>query len=250
MDTRKICLLQQECGIGDIIFCQGVANHYRELGYRIVWPIKKEIFEIVPYLNDQVEFYPTDEDYPLKSMFLECYSSKKLLKSVDEHIFIPLGYSSYMIHPINRQIMQSKYTICGLDWKIWKDNFNITRNCKKENELFYDILGLKDDEDFTFLNETFSTQPTVVHRDIKSLLSSFEETKICKMRFVDGFTLFDWCKVFENMKYTLTVDTSLMYILEKLNLRNKENFICVPRSPITESDVGNMFEIPWRFINV
>jgi hypothetical protein len=40
------------------------------------------------------------------------------------------------------------------------------------------------------------------------------------MEFYDDVNLFDWIKVFENAKEIHTVETSVYYILEKLNLEN------------------------------
>jgi hypothetical protein len=50
------------------------------------------------------------------------------------------------------------------------------------------------------------------------------------------------------MKSIITVDTSLMYILEKLNLKNKTNFLCITRSDTTGEDIKELFTIPWRYI--
>ena len=31
----KKVIIQQECGLGDILFCQGIAHHFKEKGYEI-----------------------------------------------------------------------------------------------------------------------------------------------------------------------------------------------------------------------
>jgi hypothetical protein len=246
---KKICILQQEAGIGDIIFCQGIAKIFLRNDYRVVWPISPSILHVSEYLDKNIEFYDNTQDFPLKDYFLSSYEKKKILFTENQDCFIPLGYSSHMIQPIKSEIMQSKYRICNLDWKIWKKELEFNRNLKKENELFYDVLGLKDNQDYLFLNQNYVTQPHNIKKNITHLANNFPSMDICEMRFVEGFTLFDWCKVFENMHSTLTVDTSLMYILEKLNLKNKTNFLCVTRSPHTEKDIKELFNIPWKYIH-
>ena len=45
---------------------------------------------------------------------------------------------------------------------------------------------------------------------------------IVKVSFIDGFTLFDWCKVIERASNIFTVDTALLFLIEKLTLNSKE----------------------------
>lgn len=247
---KKICLIQQECGIGDILFCQGIANYYLNSGYRVIWPITKHITEIIPYLNSNIEFYNNEEDFPLKEWFFTLYESKKITEDKDGNIFLPLGYSSHIIEPYRSQIMQSKYSLCGLDWSVWKENLNIKRNFEKENKLFYDVLQLKDDEKFIFLNQIYCTQPSVIKKDLLKYIDLNQtKTKICELRFIEGYTLFDWSRVFEKMSAIVTVDTSLMYILEKLNLENTSDYICFTRNRETESEIKNLFKTPWKYIH-
>jgi len=245
--NMKKALIQQECGLGDILFCQGVAHHFKQNGYKIIWPVVKELIDTVKYLNTGIDFYNRDEEYPLKQLFTDLYESKGIYQTQDGDIFLPLGYSSHMIQPYRKKVMQSKYTICGLDYKQWKSYFTFTRNNTKENELFYDVLNLKDNEDFILFNQTYATQPGIIKKDLSPVKNTFGGGKFIEMRFVEGFTLFDWCKVFENMKSIITVDTSLMYILEKLNLKNKTNFFCVTRGAHVEEEITELFSYPWRY---
>lgn len=245
----KNCVIQQECGLGDILFCQGVSKLFHNNGYKIIWPVVKELVTTVKYLKTDAEFFNRDDEFPLKSFFKQCYEGRQFIKTKDDDIFVPIGYSSYMVQPFGRRIMQSKYDICGLNFRNWKTDFDFNRNTEKENILYYDILGLKDNEDFILLNQTYSTQPTIVKKDLSRFKDMYGNFKIIEMSIIDNFTLFDWCKVFENMKSIITVDTSLMYILEKLNLKNKTDFFCVTRSPQTEQDVSELFTLPWRYIH-
>ena len=251
---KKTCLIQQEAGIGDIFFSQGICKQFENNGYQIIWPVARSILELTKYLKTgpNVTFVCTDDDFEHKDVFKLLYERKQIAvsKKNDETIlFLPLGYSSHMVEPFTRQVMQAKYKICSLNYTSWKNSFDFNRNHEKENKLFYDVLGLKDDEDYCLVNEQYVTPPDIHRKNLSRFYSTFGDTKFIHMKIYDEFSLFDWCKVFENMKSIITVDTSLMYILEKLNLKNKTNFLCVTRSPHTAEDITDLFSIKWRYIH-
>lgn len=255
MYNKKTCLIQQEAGFGDIFFCQGISEYFSK-EYDIIWPVAKQILETTKYLktNSNIKFVSNDSEYEYNYIFKELYESKKKLKLVnnnnsEEIIFLPLGYSSHMIEPYYKKVMQAKYKICDLDYKNWKQSFNFNRNIEKENKLFYDVLGLKDNEDYCLVNEQYVTQPDIHKKNLSKFYSTFGDTKFIQMQLYDEFTLFDWCKVFEHINSIITVDTSLMYILEKLNLKNKTNFLCITRQPHTQEEIQELFDIPWRYIH-
>ena len=104
-------------------------------------------------------------------------------------------------------------------------------------------------QDFILINQTYSTQPTTLKKDLSPFKYRFGDSKFIEMSILEGFTIFDWCKVFENMKSIITVDTSLMYIIEKLDLKNKTDFLCITRSLNTEEDIKELFTYPWTYIH-
>ena len=55
--------------------------------------------------------------------------------------------------------MRGKYDSIGIDWKDWRDYIKFNRNVEKENSLYYDVLGLKDDDEYVFVNRNFCTVP-------------------------------------------------------------------------------------------
>ena len=52
----KLCLIRQFGGLGDIIFSQGISDHYSNLGYRVIWPVMRELVNEVKYLKSSAEF--------------------------------------------------------------------------------------------------------------------------------------------------------------------------------------------------
>jgi UDP:flavonoid glycosyltransferase YjiC (YdhE family) len=53
---NKICLIYQPAGIGDIFYSIGIARYYQKLGYRIIWPVTKEILDVCEQIPN-IEFY-------------------------------------------------------------------------------------------------------------------------------------------------------------------------------------------------
>jgi hypothetical protein len=62
------------------------------------------------------------------------------------------------------------------------------------------------------------------------------------MSVFDEFTLFDWCKVIEKSKQIHTVDTSLISLIEKMDLVNTELYL-YPRGSL--SDVDYLLKKNW-----
>ena len=64
----KSCLIKQPAGLGDVFFLQKLAYTYREKGYKIIWPVRDDIFWVSEYIPD-VEWYKMSDDFPGKEWF-------------------------------------------------------------------------------------------------------------------------------------------------------------------------------------
>ena len=105
----KLCLIRQFGGLGDIIFSQGISNHYSNLGYRVIWPVMRELVNEVKYLKSSAEFYNDEDDYPMKQWFLEKFNRNEIVEDSDA-VYLPISESSLIA---GGKIMHSKYTLCG-----------------------------------------------------------------------------------------------------------------------------------------
>ena len=253
--NKKTIILDQSCGIGDIWFCQGIANHFIDSGHKVLWPIQNKIFDMIEYLNSSATYVRFDDDYEFKDFYMSNLQTKSIIES-DDAIFIPLGNSSHIVDSElgDKDVMKAKYKLCGLDYNTWKDNFSFNRNVKKENELFYDVLSLKDDDKYFLINEYYVTPPDI-HRvpmqPYKNFLKNsgvdFDAHKNVHLDIIEGFTVFDWCKVFEKSLGILTIDTCIQYITEKLNLVKNGNMYAVPRHPNSFFALDNVLKT-WRWL--
>jgi hypothetical protein len=112
--------------------------------------------------------------------------------------------------------------------------------------LFYDILNLKDGEEYIFCNRNYG-----VNQTMNKVFENIEERnkRTIELSYVPGYTLFDWCKVIENASEIHTVDTSINYVIEKLTLKSQVINL-YPRHPEhTFKCLNKLFKTKWNWKN-
>ena len=211
----KICLICQHAGVGDVFFLQYVARKYLSMGYKVIWPLKENILWIKNYITD-IDFCSQDDNFPGK----EYYGQDMIIISPQ---FVYLGLmnthlwgNDYGVPEEDTcMVMQSKYLLQHLDWNNWQEGFQFNRNIDKENDLYYNVLGLKDNSKYVFVNKYANTE----NRKNNNLVFPKFDLSVINLEILDGFSLFDWCKVIENAQEIHTVHTSVPYLIDKLNIR-------------------------------
>lgn len=193
----------QSFGLGDIIFSQALIRKISG-GDKIIWGVEPQ------FLLGLNEAYP-DVNFMDKSIFPEYIYDIKEEKIIDGMLILPIRYANEIIRTPYRNVMRAKYDMYGYNYKIW-DTVNFNRNEKKENELFYDVLGLKDNDDFILKNTKYRSN---LSGDIKILIKN-SKTPIVEVRQIDGFSLFNWGKVIEKASQIHTVSTAINYIIHLL----------------------------------
>ena len=188
------------------------------MGYHVIWPLKNEILWIKDYISD-IQFCSIDDNFPGK----EYYGQDVIIQSPQ---FVYLGImkahlwgNDYGIDDENScAVMQSKYDLMNLDWNKWSEGFKFNRNIDKENDLYYNVFGLNDSSNYVFVNRYANTEN---RRNDKVIFPDFD-IPVIESEILEGFTLFDWCKVIENAKEIHTVHTSINYLIELLNIKAKK----------------------------
>lgn len=234
----KICLIYQPCGIGDIFYSMGIARHYQKLGYKVIWPVIKELLYLNEYMID-IKFCSEEENFPKKEYYKQ-YSTEVIHNK--DFIFLPLHRSSEITKDL---IMPSKYTVANIP-NSWKKNFIWNRNLEKENKLYYDVLNIKDDEDYIFINQNFITPPRT-----QKFHMSYESNGLreINMDYIEGYTVLDWYKVIENSSLIVTVDTCIQYMMEKMTKLKAKYYFCYVRYGIdTYNQIKDIFSIPWTYL--
>ena len=213
--NNKICLIHQPAGIGDVFFLQYVVRKYMAMGYHVIWPLKDEILWIKDYILD-IEFCSRQDDFPGKQYYgqdVVILSPQFVYLGLDKPHFWQNNYG--VKDEDTCMVMQSKYLLMNLDWNQWSEGFKFTRNIDKENDLYYNVLGLKDDSEYVFSNRYANTE----NRKNNELIFPEFDLPVIENAIGGGFNLFDWCKVIENAKEIHTVHTSVPYLIDKLNIK-------------------------------
>ncbi len=70
---------------------------------------------------------------------------------------------------------------------------------------------------------------------------------VVELQYIDGFTLLDWCKVFEKAKSVYTINTSLNYIIDTLDT-SYERYVVVAHNEQNEKEIDYLFSTPHEMI--
>lgn len=248
--SNKIGLIYQPCGLGDILFLQKIAWHMKNLGYEVYWPVVHEL----KWLNDYIKDFhfiswddvntklsgpplPDHVTFPFKEYYLP-----NNVTSITDELFFFQGFLNV------KPIMAGKYDSVKIDWSDWRDYILFERNIDKENELYYNVLKLLDDEPYTLVNKSYGTRPRIFKSDKLNNLKS--KIKTIDMQVIEGFSLFDWYKVIENAKEIYMIETSLNYLMESPQLfdivKNKELYLYHRFDDFTH--VQYLFNLPWKYM--
>lgn len=203
-------LFSQYQGLGDIVFTQAIAQSYINKGYKVVWPVKKHFLEGLQRAYPFIQF--VDEKLIRPELF-----QIKEIKEVDGTLIVPIRWSDNYKNLPYTQTMRSKYLMCSLDHRNWRNDAMWVRDKQKEDELFYNVLKLTDEFQYNFISlrfgSNFESSGTV---QVQNGLPNIELTNI------DGYSLFDWAKVFERATNVHMISSSNFYMLELLTLSAKE----------------------------
>ena len=266
---KKICIINQPQGLGDILYLQKIGYHYQDQGYEIYWPVNPFYCDYIRnYLNNFNYFCGDDlqsfadnslnenihklyHEYPGQRG--EIYSG--IVGDIDLKI-IPTNHLKH-VDPANPEVMPNpgtiqkrKYAFVGISDSDWPDYLHINRNTDKENDLYYNVLKIKDGEDYALVNTFLGTPPHFVS-EFGFILDNFLKSSSGKkglrhisVEFLDQFTLFDWMKVIENAKEIWMEGSSTTWICEKLKLK-AEKLVLYQRNGNFNSEMHNLFSHPW-----
>lgn len=216
MKPNKILFPIQSFGLGDFIFEMTLIREFIKEGYKVIWGVKEQFVE---GLN---RAYP-DVTFVSENLLNIDYNNKRDYEENGVR-YLPLRWTDSLCGVPYKFCMKSKYQFFNRDWEDWNTNAQYERDFKKEHDLFLRVLGLKVGEKFNLINTRFTTQEVgIVPIQVNNGLRNIE------MSTIEGFSLFDWSLVIEYAETIHTVSTSIIYILELLELADKEVHIYVRR---------------------
>lgn len=237
LNKNKVCLINQPVGIGDVFFLQKMVDYYIGQGFFVYFPLASNLLYIKDYIiKENLQFCDVNDDFPFKQHF----NGHSFIQN-ENFVYVPAFFSDRFI---GGSCLESKYKLINLDFDNWQENFTFIRNRENESQLFYEVLNLKDDENYCFINKRWGTPPNSLTKDVYYEF----EGKIIEMELLDNFTVFDWCKVIENAQEISIVDTSLNYLIDKLTLKSKKNFLNSRFTPPNFSHIINLFNTNWIYV--
>ena len=229
----KQVLIKQPAGLGDIFFTQKIVKSFIDKGHEVIWPVNENFM----WLNDYMDniFVNENTEFPHKNY----YGGRQPIETEDL-IFIPLQEADR--HYPDVKIMASKYRMMGMDYSDWSDHFTFKRNYEKEDDLFYNKLGLSDTDEYCLMLRNYGSPPNF----LKFPINYEGDLKVIELDFYDGFTLFDWCKVIENASELQLIDSSINYIIDKLELKT-DKLSLYTRRPNNFSEIDYIFKTNYTF---
>lgn len=205
----KICLIRQPAGIGDIFFTQKIAKSYTSQGYTVIWPVISQFEFIKDYIKvDGLIFVNENADFPHRNIYQEGYSQPM---KMDDLVYLPIQH--FDRHFPNVSVMQAKYKMMDMDSSDWLSYFEFERNLEREQKLI-DHYGVQDKE-FVFVNRMYGSPP-----DSKPCVHMGQFENSIEMEYLGWDNLFDWIGLLLKAKHIYTVETSILYIISKLGLKN------------------------------
>lgn len=206
----KNCLFWQPAGMGDILFLQKAARHLISKGYNIIWPVIPQ-FEYVSDYIKEINFVSLNKHF----VGFEHYGKSEIIQTED-FVYVPLNHSHYHFPGGPMKTKYSLFSKLGFDISSedWIDYVDIQRDEEKEDAC-RKILGIEKNEDFIFVNDLFASPPDLYKREMN--IETNVKIVYHKPEHINQFTVFDLCWVLENAKEIHTVETSLCYLIEKVN---------------------------------
>lgn len=134
------------------------------------------------------------------------YSIKHDVIIGDKRI-IPIRWSDSIMGVPYTQVMRAKYDMYGIDFTTWR-NTTFRRNPEREAKLQH-LVGAHGD--YKVANAFYGSE-SQMHKAIAL------EGNVINMRTIDGYSLFDWAGVLEHASEIHAVSSSILYILELLDL--------------------------------
>ena len=205
---KKICIIRQPAGLGDILFCQKIGIKIREkFNIPVIWPVIKEYTYLNNYLANNIWFPCIEDNFPYKNIF----NTKEVIDN-ENLLFVPLQDADQIL---SNKILECKYAIIDLKYNDWKNYIHLRRNLSKEDYLYSNILNLKENEKYGLVLKKYGSLPNFKESQFKYTT----KLRIIEMDIFEGISLFDWSKVIENAEEIYTIDTAIILLNEILNLK-------------------------------
>lgn len=228
----KSVLIKQAQGLGDILFCQKIAAKLIENGYEVYWPVASCYSWVSHYLvRDNLFFHYAETDYVLN-----------IQHSIEENH--PVDIMSCKYDMIGKTLPDLEENLHSIPYEDWNRYTPLHRDITKEEFLYKEILGLKEDSEYIFINKNYGSGYRM--EEVGKHVKNHGLAVICQT-FFTGFTAFDWCKVIENASEIHTADTSINYIIDLLDCKATEIVVHPRHKEHTHKALSRLFSTKFKW---
>lgn len=201
--SRERYVINQFQGLGDILFIVPLIRALINEGHIIVWPIADHYFNIAKHFPD-IDMRPKSTvDIPYESRIMINTPYGRLL---------PYRFAIENMGRSLTQCMQSKYEMYGHNHLMWRELIykrDYENEAKLKQIVLYDTKGK-----YQVVNKHFGE----VSRCGQIIPKPNLDLPIIEMSTIPGFSLIDWLGIIEGASEVHTANTSIMYLLELMQL--------------------------------
>lgn len=229
--------------MGDHLICYGFIKEFANKYDEILLTTKndprhvdnvKRLYSSIPNVTITTEFFElydvvilTDDEWFNKVRYWYQYPAPD----------IPWPYDDDMIFD------RFWYKMAGVDFNKKWDNFYLKRNLDKEKEVYYDIIGLKDNEEFVFIHEDIynKTEDRTINR--KYINSSI---RVISITDYDNVSILDTTYVIEKSKEAHLINSSFRTFIDLMNINHNNLYY----HKYTRSNPAEQVAVrlPWKII--
>lgn len=143
------------------------------------------------------------------------YDSKTEVKTLT-HRILPIRFADQILHKPYYQCMRSKYDMYELDWKTWRD---VKPICDHAHALQLEIglFGYGAPVEYNLVSPYYGTTS-----QFKADIIPDNGLPTIMMFSLSGYSIFDWMDLISRATTIHAVSSSIVYLLELLDLQAKE----------------------------
>ena len=204
--------------IGDIIICMPIAYYYFNKGYKVFWPIDKNIISNFVGYCDYIEFIPIDNHCDVARQV--CIKQCSCNHIIDLSFTLPGSWDNfntqyYKENELVTKFDKIKFDIADVPFDE-KWNLQINRNIAKEQSLYKQLNP--NNEEYVILQWRGSDYYKKIEiQDIKHI-------KQIKIQSITN-SIFDWTLLLEKAKAFVLIDSSVANLVEQLKLPQPKIFL-------------------------
>lgn len=202
----------QQFGLGDVLYCQTLIRNLMEKGDKVLWPVLPQFVEGLNRAFPDMTFIPGD----ITSINFE--DQRDYVSG--ECRYIPIRWADTIRKVPYRMCMRSKYDMYGMDHEKWMEKGMWVRDTKREMLLYESLIPANGR--YNLVNKYFGTHSQFRYDRCRDDMVIENNLPDIEMKSIPGFSLMDWALVIQNAETIHTVSTSIIYILEQLELNAKE----------------------------